>query len=73
MTADESLSVAATKVENVVDTTAAGDSFAAGYMSKRLLGETILVSAQKGHQLAGTVIQHKGALIKTQYTTPLLD
>jgi len=73
ITADESLSVPATLVKKVVDTTAAGDSFAAGYMAKRLLGATSTVAAKKGHQLAGTVIQHKGALIDVQYTAPLLD
>jgi len=73
ITADESLSVPATLVKKVVDTTAAGDSFAAGYMAKRLIGATSTVAAKKGHQLAGTVIQHKGALIDVQYTAPLLD
>jgi len=73
VTADERISVPATKVTNVVDTTAAGDSFAAGYMAKRVLGATSEVSAKKGHQIAGTVIQHKGALIGTQYTAPFVD
>ena len=73
VTADETISVPATKVNNVVDTTAAGDSFAAGYMAKRILGATSEVSAQKGHQLAGTVIQHKGALIDTKFTAPFVD
>ncbi|GLS92692.1 2-dehydro-3-deoxygluconokinase [Psychromonas marina] len=73
VTADETISVPATKVANVVDTTAAGDSFAAGYMAKRVLGETSEVSAKKGHQLAGTVIQHKGALIDAQFTAPFVD
>ncbi|TEW53100.1 sugar kinase [Psychromonas sp. RZ22] len=75
VTADDSVSVAATKVapEDVVDTTAAGDSFAAGYMSKRILGESSVVSAQKAHQLAGTVIRHKGALIDVKYTAPFVD
>jgi 2-dehydro-3-deoxygluconokinase len=73
VTADETISVAATLVEKVVDTTAAGDSFAAGYLAKRILGESSEVSAKKGHQLAGTVIQHKGALIETKFTAPFVD
>lgn len=75
VTADETVTVAATKIapENIIDTTAAGDSFAAGYMSKSILGETSTVAAKKGHQLAGTVIQHKGALIETKYTAPFVD
>ena len=55
--------VAATKVDKVVDTCAAGDSFAAGYLSKRLLGATTEQSAKAGHLLAGTVIQYSGAII----------
>ena len=75
VTGEQSISVAATKIspENIIDTTAAGDSFAAGYMSKRILGESSIVAAEKGHQLAGTVIQHKGALIDVQYTAPFVD
>jgi 2-dehydro-3-deoxygluconokinase len=55
--------VAATKVDKVVDTCAAGDSFAAGYLSKRLLGATVEQAAQAGHLLASTVIQYPGAII----------
>ncbi len=56
-------SIATLKVDRVVDTTAAGDSFAAGYLSRRLLGENALVSAECGNTLAARVIQHRGALI----------
>ncbi len=51
------------KVERVVDTTAAGDSFAAGYLSRRLLGASATDSAAFGSRLAARVIQHQGALI----------
>ena len=61
--ADSMTSVAATRVEQVVDTTAAGDSFSAGYLAKRLTGGTAEQSAANAHQLAGTVIQHQGAII----------
>ena len=75
ITADDSISVAAQKVapENVIDTTAAGDSFAAGYLSKRTLGESSVVAAKKAHQVASTVIQHKGAIIDMQYIAPFVD
>ncbi|OBX10849.1 sugar kinase [Gallibacterium genomosp. 3] len=65
VTKNESCEVAAVKVEKVVDTTAAGDSFSAGYLAKRLSGGTIVEAAQAGHQLASTVIQYKGAIIPT--------
>ncbi|ASC80623.1 2-dehydro-3-deoxygluconokinase [Serratia marcescens] len=49
--------------ERVVDTTAAGDSFSAGYLAVRLNGGGAQQAAQRGHQLAATVIQHRGAII----------
>jgi 2-dehydro-3-deoxygluconokinase len=55
--------IPATQVAQVIDTTAAGDSFSAGYLAKRLLGAGTTESAQAGHQLAGSVIQHQGAII----------
>ena len=50
-------------VPRVVDTTAAGDSFAAGYLSRRLGGATPIEAAAFGNRLAARVIQHPGALI----------
>lgn len=50
-------------VKNIVDTTAAGDSFSAAYLAKRILGGTTQQAAQAGHTLAGRVIQHSGAII----------
>ena len=55
--------VAANVIEHVIDTTAAGDSFSAGYLAKRLTGGTAQAAAHLGHQLAGNVIQHRGAII----------
>lgn len=46
-----------------VDTTAAGDSFAAGYLAARLTGTTAPDAALAGHRLASIVIQHPGAII----------
>ncbi|WP_394132212.1 sugar kinase [Shewanella maritima] len=63
ITAEQQLSIPATLVENVVDTTSAGDSFAAGYMAMRLRGQSYSQAAEAGHLLAGTVIQYKGAII----------
>lgn len=47
----------------VVDTTAAGDSFSAGYLAVRLTGGSVEEAAQRGHLTASTVIQHRGAII----------
>ncbi|MEA1063021.1 sugar kinase [Apirhabdus apintestini] len=49
--------------ERVVDTTAAGDSFSAGYLSVRLTGGTPQAAAECGHRTASAVIQHRGAII----------
>jgi 2-dehydro-3-deoxygluconokinase len=51
------------EVEQVVDTTAAGDSFAAGYLSRRLCGNNAENAATFGNVLAAKVIQYRGALI----------
>jgi len=47
----------------VVDTTAAGDSFSAGYLAVRLTGGSPADAARRGHLTASTVIQHRGAII----------
>ena len=57
------LVVAAEPVAQVVDTTAAGDSFAAAYLATRLAGGDPAAAAAAGHRLAGTVVGHRGAII----------
>jgi 2-dehydro-3-deoxygluconokinase len=46
-----------------VDTTAAGDSFNAGYMAARLADENPGDAALAGHRLASEVIKHRGAIM----------
>jgi 2-dehydro-3-deoxygluconokinase len=55
--------VAAPPVPDVIDTTAAGDSFGAAYIAARLQGADAVAAAQAGHRLAGAVIRHRGAII----------
>lgn len=50
-------------VQPVVDSTAAGDSFNAGYLKGRLLAEPPAKAARIGHWLAGSVIRHRGAIL----------
>jgi 2-dehydro-3-deoxygluconokinase len=48
---------------DVVDTTAAGDSFAASYIAARLAGADVVEAAMLGHRLAGAVVRCRGAII----------
>ncbi len=57
--------VPATLVPKVVDTTAAGDSFAGGYLAGRLAGMNAVEAAGLGAELAAVVIQSPGAIIST--------
>ena len=65
--------VATETVPRVVDTTAAGDSFAAGYLSRRLQGVGAAEAAAFGNRLAARVIQHPGALIPRDAMQDLLE
>lgn len=47
----------------IVDTTAAGDSFNAGYLSSILSGDDDQTALQAGHACALRVIAHRGAII----------
>jgi len=47
----------------VVDTTAAGDGFNAGYLAARLWGAGVQEAAQAGHALASKIIGARGAII----------
>ncbi|MGB7803477.1 sugar kinase [Buttiauxella sp.] len=62
---ETTLEVPAVKLpkEKVIDTTAAGDSFSAGYLAVRLTGGSAEEAAKRGHLTASTVIQYRGAII----------
>ncbi len=55
----------------VVDTTAAGDSFAAAYLAARLGGAAPEEAARAGHHLAGVVVCHAGAIIPRSAMPPV--
>jgi 2-dehydro-3-deoxygluconokinase len=54
----------------VVDTTAAGDSFAAAYLAARLNGADPVAAARAGHHLAGVVVCYPGAIIPRSAMPP---
>ncbi len=51
-------------VSDVLDTTAAGDSFNAGYLYARAQGKTPIRAAQFGNRCASVVIRHRGAIVE---------
>lgn len=55
-----------------LDTTAAGDSFNAGYLAARRGGAPPREAALRGHRLAGVVIQHRGAVVPAAATSAVL-
>ena len=49
-------------LQNVIDSTAAGDSFNAGFLASYLTGYSVLDSARHGHDLAKVVVSYSGAI-----------
>ena len=58
--------VATPEVNNICDTTGAGDSFNAGYLAGRLVGMAPLEACKLGQGVAGEIISHFGALAPQQ-------
>lgn len=56
-------SVVPEPVQDIVDTTGAGDSFNAGYLAARMSNHEPLEAAKLGHRVAGRVIRDRGALL----------
>jgi len=55
--------VPATQVERAVDTTAAGDAFAGGYLAARLADQSPAEAARIAADVAAAVVSHPGAII----------
>jgi 2-dehydro-3-deoxygluconokinase len=56
-------SVPVETVSQIIDTTAAGDSFAGAYLAMRLTGIDPVAAARAANRLAAMVIQHPGAIV----------
>lgn len=56
----------------VVDSTAAGDAFAGGYLAARLGGGSAVQAAAAGNLVAARVVQHRGALIPRELMADLM-
>lgn len=66
------LAVETERVARVIDTTAAGDSFAGAYLAARLGGAPADAAARAGNRLAARVVQHPGAVIPAEAMADLL-
>jgi 2-dehydro-3-deoxygluconokinase len=55
--------IAVAGMEKPLDTTGAGDSFNAGYLAARMLGQDVSASVAQAHALASRVVQFRGAVI----------
>jgi len=60
---DGAAEVPAIRLDRVIDSTAAGDSFNAAYLAARLSGAEPPAAASAGHRLAAAVIGHVGAIV----------
>ncbi len=67
------LRVSPTRATRVVDSTAAGDSFAAAYVHARLHGLSPRQAARRGHTLAAAVIGSPGAILPQNHMPSLED
>ena len=72
-TVDGAQTIATTPVDHVLDSTAAGDSFNAGYLAGRLMSHTPEDSARLGHRVAGHVVCHRGAVIPEEAMQAEID
>jgi 2-dehydro-3-deoxygluconokinase len=60
---EPAVAVPVESIRRVVDTTAAGDSFAGAYLAMRLTGVPPVAAARAANRMAAVVIQHPGAVI----------
>ena len=61
-------------VDNVVDTTSAGDAFNGAYLSARLIGRPAEQAAKFAAKVSACVIQHKGAIVdEAVFNQQLID
>lgn len=65
LTKNYSAFVPSRPVQNVIDTTGAGDAFAAGFLAARMEGKDLSAACQAGNQTGARAVQHLGAVSMT--------
>lgn len=63
ITKEQQIKVPVPPVQNIIDTTGAGDTFNAGYLAARLNGKSAAEAAQQGIRCAGIIIRYRGGVI----------
>lgn len=69
LTNNYSAFVPSNPVHNVIDTTGAGDAFAAGFLAARMRGQDLSAACQAGNQTGARAVQHVGAVSMTHRKT----
>ena len=70
-TTEQAIVVPAQSVAEVIDTTAAGDSFNAGFLAGFFCEKSARFNCELGNCVAGQVIQQQGAIVKVDIQTKL--
>lgn len=58
---EKSIKISTNLIENIVDTTGAGDVFAGGFLHEYLKNSSLEICGKKGNEMAGKIIQQFGA------------
>lgn len=69
----ETTTIPCPPVNNVVDTTGAGDAFNAGIIAGLIQKQTLPQACEMAHIIAGKVIQHPGAVIHLNQNSTLIE
>lgn len=70
---DKIIKIPTKKIDKVIDTTGAGDSFNAGFIAGYVNQKDFATCCQQGNQTAGLIIQHYGSIVDKNITSDLFN